>query len=520
MEVSWESLPPDGVLGDLPRAGFDLGAGGAASVAETHSAVVFFLGDRAYKVKKPVDLGFLDFTTREARERICHREVELNRRLAPDVYLGVSDVLGFDGEVCDHLVVMRRLPEDRRLAAVLAAGEDVTAALRGVARQVADLHDSVATSRTEPAIARVATRDAVARNWADNRDTLVTFADRVVPRAELDRVSALARHYLAGRQRLFDLRIAEGMIRDGHGDLLAQDIFCLPDGPRIIDCLEFADHYRFGDVLLDVAFLAMDLERLGHPGLGIRFLGFYREVSGEQHPESLAHHYLAYRAHVRAKVACLRHDQGDASAAEEARGLHRLALQHLERGRVALVLVGGLPGTGKSTVARALADQLDAALLRSDEVRKELAGLEVTTAAAASYRHGLYEPEQVGRVYGELRERARHQLELGVSVVLDASFTSEAERDAAATLASETSSSLVQLRCVAPMEVARARLAARPPGTDASDATEEVLVAMASDADAWPEAATIRTGDAIDVVLAAARTAVRDQLAAAPLATT
>jgi uncharacterized protein len=491
----------------------------AATVAETHSAVVFFVGDRAYKLKKRVDLGFLDFTTREARERTCHREVELNRRLAPDVYLGVADVVGPDGQPCDHLVVMRRLPEDRRLATVLSTGEDVTDALRAVARQIAVLHSSVATSRTDPEIARVATRDAVARNWQDNRDTLSTCADNIVPRAELDRVSALARQYLAGRQRLFDLRIADGMVRDGHGDLLAQDVFCLSDGPRILDCLEFADHYRFGDVLLDVAFLAMDLERLGHPELAAHFLRWYRDFSGEQHPESLAHHYLAYRAHVRAKVACVRHAQGELRAAEEARTLHRLALDHLERGRIALVLVGGLPGTGKSTVARALAEQLDAALLRSDELRKEMAGMDATTSASAPYRHGLYARDQVAGVYGELRDRARRLLELGVPVVIDASFTSAAERDLAAAVAAETSSSLVQLHCVVPLEVARARLAARPPESDASDATEEVLEAMVSDADAWPEATAVRTNDAIDVVLGAARSAVRDQLAATPVTT-
>jgi uncharacterized protein len=305
------------------------------------------------------------------------------------------------------------------------------------------------------------------------------------------------------------------MIRDGHGDLLTQDIFCLPDGPRILDCLEFADHYRFGDTLLDACFLAMDLERLGHPELGQRFLGWYEECSGDPQPRGLTHHYLAYRAHVRAKVSCLRHAQGDEAAAEDARRLHRLALQHLEQGRVLLVLVGGLPGTGKSTVARALAEQADAELLRSDELRKELAGIDVTTDASASYRQGLYEPEQVARVYDELRDRARELLEQGVSVVLDASWTSAREREAAAELAEETSSSLVQLRCSVPLEVARARLTSRPREHEPSDATEEVLDAMTGHDDPWPQATTIRTGQPIDAVLAAAGRAVREQLGSA-----
>jgi uncharacterized protein len=493
----------------------ELGHSPPAAVQETHSSIVVFVGDRVYKVKKPVDLGFLDFSTREARERICHREVELNRRLAPDVYLGVADVTGPDGELCDHLVVMRRMPEATRLSTRLAAGEDVTGCLRDVARQLADLHAEAPTSRTDPRIAEVATTESVAGNWEDSRTTLSQFAGTILDGDEIERVAGLAEQFLAGRKRLFEARIRDGMIRDGHGDLLTQDIFCLPDGPRILDCLEFADHYRFGDTLLDACFLAMDLERLGHPELGQRFLAWYEEHSGDPQPRGLTHHYLAYRAHVRAKVSCLRHAQGEEAAAEDARRLHRLALQHLEQGRVLLVLVGGLPGTGKSTVARALAEQADAALLRSDELRKELAGLDVTTDASASYRQGLYEPEQVARVYDELRGRARELLEQGVSVVLDASWTSAREREAAAELAEETSSSLVQLRCSVPLEVARARLTSRPREHEPSDATEEVLDAMTGHDDPWPQATTIRTGQPIDAVLAAAGRAVREQLGSA-----
>ena len=500
-----EDTPPADETGHIPPA----------AVQETHSSIVFFVGDRVYKVKKPVDLGFLDFSTREARERICHREVELNRRLAPDVYLGVADITGPDGALCDHLVVMRRMPDESRLSTRLDAGEDVTDCLRDVAEQVAALHAAAPTSRTDPRIGEVATAEAVAGNWEDSRATLTEHAADIIDPVEIERVAALARQYLAGRSRLFERRIREGMIRDGHGDLLAQDIFCLPDGPRILDCLEFADHYRFGDTLLDASFLAMDLERLGHPDLGQRFLAWYEEFSGDRHPASLTHHYLAYRAHVRAKVAAVRHSQGDTTTAEKARRLHRLALDHLEQGRVLLVLVGGLPGTGKSTVSRALAEQANAELLRSDELRKELAGIDLTTDASASYRQGLYEPAHVARVYDELRDRARALLEQGVSVVLDASWTSAHEREAAAVLAEETSSSLVQLRCSVPLEVARARLASRPREHEPSDATEEVLDAMTGDDDPWPQATTIRTGQPIDAVLAAAGRAVREQLGSA-----
>jgi aminoglycoside phosphotransferase family enzyme/predicted kinase len=481
--------------------------------AETHCAVVFLVGDRAYKLKKPVDLGFLDFSTREARERVCHREVELNRRLSPDVYLGVADVLDPDGQVCDHLVVMRRMPDQRRLASLLDQGYQCGDCLRAIARKVAGLHAAAPTSAERPEIGEVATRDAVAGNWADNFDMLHGFMDNVLVADEFARVQRLATRYLAGRGLLFEQRIADGKVRDGHGDLLAEDIFCLDDGPRILDCLEFADRYRYGDVLLDAAFLAMDLERLGHPDAATRFLGWYAEFSGEHHPATLAHHYIAYRAHVRAKVACLRHAQtGDAAATEEARRLHRLVLDHLRAGRVTLALVGGLPGTGKSTVAAGLADGYGWALLRSDELRKDLAGLGHTADAHAEVGEGLYRLDQVARVYRELLARARSLLEQGVPVVLDATWTSAADRRAAAELAWATRSDLVQLHCETPLDVARARVAARPPGTDVSDATSDVVDAMAAHADPWPQATTVQTGRAIDQVLTHARQAVETQL--------
>ncbi len=179
------------------------------------------------------------------------------------------------------------------------------------------------------------------------------------------RVRHLSRRYLSGRDALFDRRIAEGKVIDGHGDLLADDIFCLTDGPRILDCVEFDDQLRYGDVLADVCFLAMDLERLGASDLGARFLAWYRELAAETYPATLAHHYIAFRAHIRAMVACLRGAQGDQAAVGEASRLLGIARDHLGRGQVVLVLVGGLPGTGKSTLA---ATSLDVTLTRAERV--------------------------------------------------------------------------------------------------------------------------------------------------------
>ena len=462
-----------------------------AGVAETHSATVFFLGDRAYKLKKPVDLGFLDFTTREAREAVCHQEVALNRRLAPDVYLGVADVLDTAGALCDHLVVMRRMPADRRLSHLLAQGAPVDGHLWRVAHQLATLH---ATSARSAAADAAAGAEQTRRRWEANTDDLITRAGGLFDDATVGLVHGLACRYLNGRGHLFQSRVDAGRAVDGHGDLLADDIFCLDDGPRVLDCIEFDEALRLGDGLADAAFLAMDLERLGRPDLAAGFLAAYREHAADSWPDSLVHHHVAYRAQVRAKVTAIRAQQGDASAAPAAVRLLELALEHLEAGRVRLVLVGGLPGTGKSTLAKGLAERLGATLLRSDEVRKEGEQPEAAEATPTALWSGLYSAARTDDVYTTLLARATTALALGETVVLDASWNLEHWRAAARRVASATVADLIELRCEAPRSVAVERIARRhQAGVDPSDATPLVAAAMALETDPWPQATTIDT---------------------------
>lgn len=462
------------------------------AVVETHSSIVLFVGDRAFKMKKAVDFGFLDFRTREAREAACHREVELNRRLAPDVYLGVADVLGLDKQPCDHLVVMRRMPLDRRLSTLVTSGVDVESCLREIARTVADFHSTAERPEAANAVAEV---DAVLTRWEANAGEMERFTGSIISAEVAAEATERARRYLTGRRPLFDQRIADGLIRDGHGDLLADDVFCLDDGPRILDCLEFDDQLRYGDILADASFLAMDLERLGRPDLGGRFLGWWSSFVGESHPQSLAHYYEAYRAQVRAKVSCLRHEQGDAGSADEARDLMELCRSHLDRGRVRLILIGGLPGTGKSTLAAGVAQALELPVVRSDEVRKELAGVAAGTHSASGLGEGIYSSDHTTRTYLALLGRAAASLGHGRSIMLDASWSQQTWRDMAAEVARSTASDLVELRCVAPASMADRRIASRS-RDDPSDATSEVAHAMAGLFDRWPSATEIDTAGA------------------------
>ena len=476
-----------------------------ASLVETHVSVVFFVGDRAYKLKKPVCFDFVDQSTRVERERLCHREVALNRRLAPDVYEGVADILGPDGEPCDHLVVMKRMPPDRRLSALVAGGDaGVVDAVGAIGRQLADFH---AHAERSPEIDRQATRDAVAGLWRANFDQLRPFAGSLVDGARLDRAGRLAEAFLGGRGELFAERIAGGCICDGHGDLLTDDIYVLDDGPRILDCLEFADRLRFGDVVADLAFLVMDLERLGAASLARSLVESYGSASGAAPPVPLLHLYVAYRAQVRAMVACLRADQGGdrAAAAEQGRALLELCIEHLEAATVRLVVVGGSPGTGKSTLAAGLGGRLGATVVRSDVVRKGRAGLDPDRPASAPFGAGIYTDAATDETYAAMLVEARRELGLGRSVVLDASFGAARHRAEARRAATECGAALTELECVLGAEVAAARIAdRRERGDDPSDADAAVADRMRQSADRWPERTPVSTAGPIDDVVSQA----------------
>ncbi|MEU6370120.1 AAA family ATPase [Streptomyces sp. NPDC046931] len=472
---------------------------------ETHTATVFFAGDRAYKIKKPVDLGFLDYSTVAARLAACEREIELNRRFAPDVYLGLGEIRSPDRETSEPIVVMRRMPADRRLSLLVRERAGIEDVVRAVARQLAACHAGAARSRE---VDEQGTRDALSSRWEAGFAQVhaLTADDRSVPEG-VEEVERLVRRYLAGRKQLFDSRIEQGRIVDGHGDLLAEDVFCLDDGPRILDCLEFDDLLRYVDGLDDAAFLAMDLEQLGAPEAAAFFLAEYSEYSGDPAPPSLWHHYVAYRAFVRAKVSLIQALQGAPGAEAASRRLVATALRHLRASAVGVTLVGGLPGSGKSTLSGALADRLGVTLLSSDRLRKELAGIPAEQSAAAGYGEGLYSAEWTARTYEALLDRASALLACGESVVLDATWSDAGQRESALRMAERTSADLVALHCQVPGDVSAARLTTRAPG--ASDADRDVATAMAAKEPAWAEAVAIDTSGPLESAVVQALAVVR-----------
>ncbi len=453
-----------------------------ATVRETHSAVVLLMGEYAYKFKKAVDLGFLDFRSDAARREVCRRELQLNRRLAPDVYLDAIVIKGSDGRSHEHGLLMRRMPDDRRLSTLVRQGADeVDDHLRALARLLASFH---ATAERGPEIAAEAGPEGLGRRWRDNLSETERYRGSILSESMHTRIRQLALSYVEGRKPLLSERAAAGLAIDGHADLIADDVFCLPDHPRVLDCIEFDDRLRWVDVLDDAAFLAMDLEHLGRPDLAALFLRSYLHFSATPTVASLEHHYVGYRAYVRAKVCCIQAEQGRALATADAEEYAAQALRHLQAGEVTLTLVGGAPGTGKTTLARGLADSLGHVLLSSDDIRRELPAI----------GEDRYTPAAKYAVYRELLHRAEQALARGLPVVADATWGESGWRELAAKVATSTVSRLVPLQCRLPTEVAVGRAQRRwELGFDNSEAGADIARLLAGQQAPWPQAIDIDT---------------------------
>jgi aminoglycoside phosphotransferase family enzyme/predicted kinase len=441
-------------------------------LVQTHVSWVFLAGGLVYKVKKPVDFGFLDFSTPARRARACAAEVALNRRLAPGVYLGVAGIrrrgdafsLSPPGRVVERAVVMRRLPADRLLSALLARRAATAADLRRVARRLAAFHAAAA-----PAAPRWRGVAALERTLRENFRQTLPFLGRTVTDGDYLLVWDYNHDFLERRRALLERRVRDGHIRDGHGDLHAGNICLLPGG-RVVayDCIEFSPRLRQGDCAADVAFLYMDLLHHGRRDLAGALMEEYLRRTGDWEVRLLVPFYACYRAVVREKVESFSlADPGlprsrKAAAARRAASYFRLARDLARRdARPRLILVGGLPGSGKSTVAAALAERAGAAHLNSDVLRKELAGESPGARLPAAVGAGIYAPAMTEMTYRELLARAERDLRAGRSVVLDASFRRARDRRRAAALARATAALLVEVECRCPARVARGRLEAR-----------------------------------------------------------
>ena len=459
---------------------------------ETHTGVVVLAGDKAYKAKKPIATEFLDFSTVDHRERACHQEVLLNSRLAPESYLGVGHWTDPAGGPAEPVIVMRRYPDSRRLATLVKRGVAVKGELADIAEALATFHNRSHHTRAIDAQGKAG---AISARWKENLAELRRFPANAAPPEVIGEIDSLAGRFIRGRNALFGQRIIDKRIVDGHGDLLADDIFCMPEGPLLLDCLDFDADLRYVDRIDDAAFLAMDLEFLGREDLANYFLDTYSHFAKDDSPTSLKHFYIAYRALVRAKVDCIRLAQGHPKASDEATRHLSLALEHLAAGAVRLALIGGAPGTGKTTLAHSIGDRVGAEVISSDDVRRELQQHGTIDGETGLLDEGLYGPEPVAAVYDEVIRRARLSLTGGRPVILDGTWRDPRQRLLARALANQTASTLLEIVCWTSVHAAVERVEHRVTG--ASDATPHIARALAVRDDAWDTAHPIDTSQAL-----------------------
>jgi uncharacterized protein len=450
---------------------------------ETHISRVYLLDDYVYKMKKPVNLGFLDFSSLESRRFFCEEEVSLNSRFCPDTYLGVVPVclykgdihIGPPGEEIEYVVKMRRLPEDMMLNVRLGepAGVGQPEMVR-LARHIAASHLALPSCNHDEGYSDLM---HVRRNWNENFRQTEAFIGSAISPGGFEALGNYVAGFLEDHDGLIDQRERDGWVRECHGDLHAEHI-CLTEPVRIYDCIEFNRRFRISDILADMAFLLMDLDRNGRPDLSAALWQAYRErlnspVSGE-----LVVFYKVYRAFVRAKVAAIASSQKETpadvrqAARNRALGYFNLALGYLPH--PSLLITCGLMGTGKSRIAASLASALRAEWIRSDVIRLGFKK-SADEGREAGFLSGPYRKETTEEVYKIMARQARERLAEGKTVILDAAFGDESQRRRMQELASELKITFTILNCVCPRDIALERLRSRhEEGKDASDGRVEL----------------------------------------------
>lgn len=453
----------------------------SVAFTETHISRIYLTDSRAYKFKKPLNLGFLDFSTLEKRRHFCHEEVRLNRRFTHDVYLGVVELrqqhgkfgFGKQGTLVDYAVHMRRLPEARMLNRLIETDSaELPAEMPRLGTALHRVMEQAAACRNET----LRNLDVVRQNCTENfTQTRAAIGTTLTAEAHALMESATQRD-LAGLAELMRERETQGFVRDGHGDLHTANI-CMTEPVCVYDCIEFNRRFRVADITADLAFLIMDLEFLGRRDLAEALIDHYLAECGDPDFRRLLPFYKRYRAWVRGKVDAMLASDAETSratrdkAAELSRRYFNLALGYLLKPTI--FLTSGLMGVGKTTLARALAGATGARHLRSDVLRKQLAGLPPEQARLDDFGAGLYSRVMTAKTYDELHKRTAEHAARGGSVVVDASFAGEAERQRFMALADLSGCPVWVLQLECPAAVALSRLDQRR--SDASDGRRELF---------------------------------------------
>jgi aminoglycoside phosphotransferase family enzyme/predicted kinase len=457
---------------------------------QTHISMIFLTGKYVYKIKKPVDLGFVDYTTLDKRRYFCYQELELNRRLSPGIYLEVIPLtennghiqLNGDGEIIDYALKMKQLPQDRMLDYLLVNGNVTAEMIKQVAEKMAAFHSKAAT---DSHIASFGSEQAILVNIDENRSQTEKYVGITISSSQYRRINDFNSKFLKENKALLQRRVEGWKIKDCHGDLHAQHI-CFYEGIQVYDCIEFNERFRYCDVASEIAFLAMDLERYRRPDLAKVFVDSYIDSSKDKEIRELIDFYKCYRAYVRGKVDCFRLEdkliKDKEAVIDSARNYFRLACGYtLEK--PLLILFSGLMGTGKSTLAEALGNETGFPVVSSDVNRKQLAGIAPGERRFEQFDAGIYSPESTAATYESLFSSARKNLDRGQSVILDASFKKREMRNKLIEMAAEYNAEIFIIECVLDEAEARKRLDKRVSEGSVSDGRWEIFETQKRDFD-------------------------------------
>lgn len=454
------------------------------ALEQTQMSFVFLTDRYVYKVKKPVDLGYLDYTTLEKRKLYCQKEVELNRRLCPEIYLGVvaitrrqgSFFIAGPGEVTEYAVKMRRLPRQLMMDALLKGNRVSAGMITRLAEKLVAFHRQAETNESISAFGRV---DTISQNTEENFSQTEKYIGRTISSHRYQRIRDYTRGFIRENAALFRKRVKDGRIRDCHGDLHAAHI-CFENGICIYDCIEFNDRFRYGDVASEVAFLAMDLDHNGRADLGHGFVSAYIALSRDGELKRLLGFYKCYRAYVRGKVGSFRLDDPYITRDEQRQTRQRaasyfdLAYSYTKTAPL-LLITTGLVGSGKTALAQALASRLGLVVISSDVTRKRLASIPETEHRFEEFNAGIYSPEFSRMTYDTVLAEARESLGEGDSVIIDASFIKSEERLRAKRLAEEVKAGFFILECTLEEGLTRQRLARRLEQGSVSDGRWQIF---------------------------------------------